>query len=318
MAEFDAAWYVYDHLDTSIQSMCDRTGDPRPRSKADLLDGCRSNAWFTRHIATGEIRVASNACHLRWCPVCAESRRNYIGHSVSEWIQKLKYPKLMTLTLKHNDVPLWHQVDQLYKNFMQLRKLKDFSDIVTGGVWFFQIKLSKNDGKWHPHIHCVVDGKYMPRTLLRRMWVQITTDSTIVDIRSVKDPEGCSHEVARYAAKPGPLNGLDLTHAVELVSVMHGRRICGTWGVGREVSLRPSKFTDKDKWQSVGSWSMVMSSRKTDPISNAIFHAWQNHEPLAQGIDLHATEARIHGLHRFIPSEYSNLDAIYVNERGPP
>lgn len=306
ISEFNAAWSVYDFLD-----------DEDHRSKADLLSECRSNAWFTRHIETGEIRVASNACHLRWCPVCCEARKNYIGHSVAEWLKDLKYPKLMTLTLKHRDIPLLHQVTDLYRYFVQLRKLKDFRNIVTGGVWFFQIKLSKHDGKWHPHIHCVVSGKYMPRTLLRRMWVEITTDSTIIDIRSVKDPAGCSLEVARYAAKPGPLRDLDLNHAVELVSVMHGRRLCGTWGTGRRVSLRPPKFKDKDQWKSIGSWSKVMSMRKKDPVCEQIFHAWQNHEPLALGIDLYLQERREAGEHVFIAEDSAVLDQIYSDDWSP-
>lgn len=307
IAEFESAWAVYDHLD----------GD-NPRSKADLLSSCRSNAWFSRHDATGEIRVISNACHLRWCPVCAESRKNYIGHSVAEWLKDLKYPKLMTLTMKHRDTSLFIQVLDLYRHFLQLRKLKDFRDIVTGGIWFFQIKLSKNDRLWHPHIHCVVSGKYMPRALLRRMWVQVTTDSTIIDIRSVKDPTGCALEVARYAAKPGPLKELDLNHAVELVQVMHGRKLCGTWGTGRAVSLRPPKCLDKDAWSSVGSWGMVMANRKTNVACNQIFNSWQNHEPLLKGINCYGYECQKRGEHVLILDDSAVLDEIYSESWIPP
>ena len=306
-AEFDAAWAVYDFLD-----------DDNARSKADLLSGCRQNAWFSRHVETGEIRIASNACHLRWCPVCAESRKNFIGHSVADWLQVQKFPKLMTLTLRHRDMPLFHQVTDLYRYFVQLRKLKDFRKIVTGGVWFFQIKQSEKTKEWHPHLHCVVTGKYMPRTLLRRMWLDCTGDSEIIDIRSVKDPDGCALEVARYAARPGPLKDLTLNDAVELVSVMHGRRICGTWGTGRKISLRPPKFEDKDKWSSVGSWSMVMANRKTDVTCFAIYNAWSKHEPLPLGIDCYNHEAKLDGRHVCDMSDSNLLEEIYSEEWIPP
>ncbi len=305
--EFEAAWSVYDFMD-----------DPDRRSKAELLSGCRQNAWFTRQVETGEIRIASNACHLRWCPVCAESRKNYIGHSVADWLQVQKYPKLMTLTLKHRDMPLFHQVTDLYRYFLQLRKLKDFRDIVTGGVWFFQIKQSPKTKEWHPHIHFVVTGKYFPRAHLRHLWLSVTGDSMITDIRSVKDPEGCALEVARYAAKPGPLHGLTLNHAVELVSVMHGRRICGTWGTGRAVSLRPPKFEDKDLWSSVGSWSMVMSNRKTDVTCHQIYNAWSNKEPLLDGINCYRQEARSQGRHVCDLSDVDMLEQIYSESWVPP
>lgn len=305
--EYDAAWTAYDFMD-----------DPDHRSKADLLSGCRMNAWFSRHDETGEIRIASNACHLRWCPVCAESRRNYIGFSVSEWLKDQKYPKLMTLTLKHRDVPLYHQVTDLYRYFVQLRKLKDFLAIVTGGVWFFQIKQSEKSREWHPHIHCVVTGKYMPRAHLRHLWLSVTGDSMITDIRSVKDPKGCALEVARYAAKPGPLKDLTLNDAVNLISVMHGRRICGTWGTGRSVSLKPPKCEDKDKWSSVGSWGMVMRNRKTDVTCHQIYNAWSNKEPLLKGINCWKHEDRARGAHVFDTSESAVLEEIYSESWVPP
>lgn len=305
--EFEAAWSVYNFMD-----------DNDHRSKADLLSDCRQNAWFSRHDETGEIRIASNACHLRWCPVCAESRKNYIGHSVAEWLKVQEYPKLMTLTLKHRDVPLFHQIVDLYRYFVQLRKLKDFRDIVSGGVWFFQIKQSGKTKEWHPHIHCAVTGKYMPRTLLRRLWLDCTGDSIIVDIRSIKDPDGCALEVARYAARPGPLKDLTLNDAVELVSVMHGRRICGTWGTGRKISLCPPKIDDKNKWSSVGSWGMVMRNRKTDVTCHAIYNAWSKNEPLLEGINCWKQEQRDSGRHVFLADENAVLEQIYSESWVPP
>lgn len=305
--EFSAAWSVYDFMD-----------DCNHRSKSDLLSSCRQNAWFTRHIETGEIRIASNACHLRWCPVCAESRKNYIGHSVAGWLEDQKYPKLMTLTLKHRDMPLFHQVTDLYRYFLQLRKLKDFRSIVSGGVWFFQIKQSAKTKEWHPHLHCVVTGKYFPRAHLKHLWLAVTGDSTITDIRSVKDPMGCALEVSRYAAKPGPLKDLTLNDAVELVSVLHGKRICGTWGTGRKISLCPPKFKDKDKWSSVGSWTMVMANRKTDVACFSIYHSWSKHEPLADGISCYKHEARQRGEHVFDLTNSDILEEIYSESWVPP
>ncbi len=305
--EHDAALAVYDFMD-----------DPDHRSKADLLSGCRQNAWFSRHAETGEIRIASNACHLRWCPVCSESRRNYIGFSVAEWLKEQKFPKLMTLTLKHRDDPLFKQVTDLYRYFLQLRKLKDFRALITGGVWFFQIKQSGKSKEWHPHIHCVVTGKYMPRRHLQHLWLSVTGDSMITDIRSVKDPEGCALEVARYAAKPGPLKDLSLDDAVDLVFVMHGRRICGTWGTGRDISLKPPQCEDKDQWSSVGSWGMVMRNRKTDVTCHQIYNAWSNKEPLLKGINCWKHEDRKRGDHVCIIDESTVLEEIYSESWVPP
>ncbi|GAI69705.1 unnamed protein product, partial [marine sediment metagenome] len=41
-------------------------------TRLDRLEECRTYAWFAIHETTGSVRVLSSACHLRWCPLCAE------------------------------------------------------------------------------------------------------------------------------------------------------------------------------------------------------------------------------------------------------
>ena len=95
------------------------TGDPESRLKQ--YDACRSVAWFVRHNVSGKIRVASSRCGLRWCPLCVKSRRFAIVQSVSKWMTQVKQPKFLTLTLKHSNAPLPHQIDSLYKAFKELK-----------------------------------------------------------------------------------------------------------------------------------------------------------------------------------------------------
>jgi len=272
---FLAAERVYETLDNA-----------EPRSRSDRLRSCRSVAWFFRHVSTGEVRVGSNACHLRWCPVCSRSRQNYISHSVAEWISHADHPKLLTLTLKHSEADLNYQVKCLYNYFRELRRRKEIRKRVKGGIWFFQIKKSETDGLWHPHLHCLLEGMYIAQRGLSRMWCQVTFGSTIVDIRAIRDPQKAANDAARYAASPGTLVGLSHTNACELVTAMHGRRICGTWGTGRAVSLRPAKQTDKKDWQTVGSWFQVLGKRDTEPNAKAILNAWRDKKPLEPGITL--------------------------------
>lgn len=310
-SEWLAAHAAYSLIDQKIPAGGDDLTKTSARPKADILESCRTNAWFSRHKESGEVRVISSACHLRWCPVCSDARRNFIGHQVGTWIKSLKFPKLLTFTMKHSNRPLSDQVTDLYGYFKRLRKRNAFNSKVLGGIWFFQIKLSKKSKQWHPHFHCVVDGEYIPKRLLQRLWIEITTESLIVDIASVKDPDGCALEVARYASKPGPLKGLHVNQAAELIEVMHGRRICGTWGIGRKVPLRPPRRDDKDSWESLGSWVRVMSSRRSDRNCEAIFESWRNRNPLPSGISCYKQEARDRGEHVLILTDSHVLDEIY-------
>jgi hypothetical protein len=305
-AEYSAARQVYSFLD-------DREDAPKPR----FLDGCRSVAWFCRHVTTGEVRVVSNACHLRWCPLCSEAKRNYITHSVESWLSQESHPKFLTLTLKHSKAPLTHQIDHLYKCFRYLRKRSYFKRLVTGGVWFFQVKISKTDGLWHPHLHCLIGGLYVPLGWLKRAWLSTTYSSMQVDIRPVRDPHLASCEVARYAATPCKLVGLPFSCQVELVKSMHGRRLCGSWGTAKVVSLRPQRVTDKYLWENIGSWFSVLNLRKHDSNADAIWFSYTHNTPLPSGINVNYVEDFLDGLDNFQWSDY-DFDQIYSQERSPP
>lgn len=304
--QFSAAEQVYSYLDRR-----------KDKSRVDRLRGCRSDAWFCRHKETGEVRVASNACHLRWCPVCSQSRRNYIAHSVAEWVGESDHPKFLTLTLKHSDAPLEWQIQNLYNYFRAIRKRREFKQRVKGGIWFFQIKKSKTDGLWHPHLHCLVEGLYLPKRELSRMWSQITYGSYVVDIRVVHDPQAAANDAAKYAACPGSLVDLSLTEASELVNSMNGRRICGTWGTGRAVSLRPTKQTDKDQWKCVGDWLFILNNRDTSPNARAILNAWKDKQPLEAGIDCNPINYT-GDIPDGVPPEQLVFDEVYKQERNPP
>lgn len=304
--EWSAARQVYEFLDSG-----------RGQSKVERLQWCRTAAWFFRHKETGEVRVGSNACHLRWCPVCSQARRNYIAHVVAEWVGVSCYPKFLTLTLKHTNAPLEWQIQNLYNYFRKLRSRKEFRRCVTGGVWFFQIKKSKNDGLWHPHLHCLITGLYLSKHKLHRMWSQVTFGSFVADIRRVDDPQKAANDAARYASCPGTLVGLSRADGCELVEAMHGRRICGTWGTGRAVSLRPAKEEGKSQWQNIGSWDDVMNSSTDNTNARAIINAWRDKQPLTEGIDC-CPVYEIDEKPDKNQEKQLSFDEVYKIERIPP
>lgn len=297
---------IYDLLD-----------DRKDKKRSERLLHCRDSAWFYRHEETGEVRVGSNACSLRWCPVCARTRRNYISHVVGEWIPKQVYPKFLTLTLRHSEAPLDWQIKSLYKYFRELRRRKEFAKCVTGGIWFFQIKKSKTDNLWHPHLHCIITGLYLAKRKLHKMWCQVTHGSFVADIRGIEDPKKAANDAARYAACPGSLMGLSLADGCELVGATYGRRICGTWGTGRTVSLRPAKSEDADKWRNVGSWYSVMSELDNEPNARAILYAWKHKEPLDKDATMILSVDLVDSMVKELMKDFT-WDEIYTPERSPP
>lgn len=260
------------------------------RYRAQRLSDCRQIAWFCRNDMTGQVRVSANHCKLRWCPVCGAAKKTLIAHEIRKWLPTTQYPKLLSLTLKHSPESLTDQVNHLYSSFRKLRKTSLMTKNISGGVWFFQITYNEETETWHPHLHCLITGKYVSQGKLSRLWHQITRDSKIIDIRLVTDHLSAAHEVARYCARPSPIKDLPRAQRVELFTTMHGRRICGTWGGARTLNLSSPKTSEPGKWIRLARWNTIRSHLETELDAQQIVQAWRDKTFLPLGIDYMETE----------------------------
>ena len=244
------------------------------KNRMSLLSKCRTFAWFARSTETGRVHVCSNSCRQRWCPICSSSKANYIVKSLAPWVKTIKNPRFLTLTLKHSNAPLQIQISNLYKHFRNLRRDKQFKQYVKAGIWFFQVKLSKRGDQWHPHLHCLIQGKYMPQEWISRKWLKITKTSNIVDIRAVKNKSEVAKYVARYCARPAKLSKFPPSLRQEIFEGLHGRRLCGKWGNLKEISLSPPKYVPETKYTRLGTWSTILSLKTTSAFARQIVKAW--------------------------------------------
>ena len=249
------------------------------------LRDCRKKAWFVQNKHTKKVRVASSRCKLRWCPICRDVSRQIVTHAVGDWLDDQAYPKMITFTLKHTLDPLEVQIKKLYDSFRKIRQRAYFKKHVTGGVWFFQIKQSCRTGEWHPHMHCLVAGTFLPHAQLKKLWLKITGDSTIVDIRPVIDRDSACCEVARYATSPADLTTVDLDAAYEIYEATKSKRICGSWGSAKGLALRPTPAEDRDDWQRVADFFFVNVRKDFDPDCKAFWKCYQQDRPW-EGPDL--------------------------------
>lgn len=257
----------------------DGLNDLKADSRLLSFDSCRTNAWFVRHKVTGEIRVASKRCGLRWCPLCIRTRRFVITAVVAGWLRTADRPKFLTLTLKHNTAPLEKQVSSLYGFFKELKRRPWFKKRLKGGIWFFQVKLSESDGLWHPHLHILFEGKFLPHAELSQKWKEITHGSSVVDIRSVKNPKKVAEYVARYAAAPCDLADLDSERALDVVRALFGRRIVGTFGTGRSIKLTVMPPDDAADWEYMESFSIVMRNAVIGSVDDVVIvTCWRSGE----------------------------------------
>jgi len=301
----DSAW-LYDVIDWE-----------KLRSRGDDIRTCRTGCWLVRHKDSGLVRLATNGCGLRWCPKCAEARLRYLGYSIGTWCEDIDRPKLLTLTLKHTSSPLLDQHKYLHKCFRKLRRFKEFRSHVRGGIWCDHVKKSDNDDLWHPHIHCIIDADFYPHRMLKRTWRKVTHSSSIVDIRPISDTVGAAYDVARYATNPCHQAQLSSADRVTAYYALEGRRLCGTWGTARGISLKPGRMIDKEMWQNVGSLSVVQAFYFQDPSARAIGDALIKGVPLAAGVTMNRMDAVIDNIP--MPSWYEvEPNHVKTKSRSPP
>ena len=254
------------------------------------LSTCRQSAFFVRHDMTGEVQVRSKHCGLRWCPMCSASRQAWIAGECERWFIGVHNPRLITFTVKHSSALLADQVNVLYHNFQKFRKRKFFKDRTKGGVWFFHIKKSKTDHKWHPHLHCLIDSDFLEHKKISQLWHKITGDSKIVHIKAVTNPTNSVKHAARYSAEPCDLSDHSEIDALEVFYALHGRRLAGTWGTARCISFRPKPREDSESWKEIGSWQTVYELRDSDENASAIWKAFNLGKPLSPGISMYDLE----------------------------
>lgn len=243
------------------------------------LQACRKYAWFVQHKVTKKLRVMSSRCKLRWCPICRDVSRMIVTHAVDDWLKVQKYPKMITLTMKHNDDPLQLQIKHLYDSFRNLRRRAFFQQRISGGVWFFQLKWNLRTEQWHPHIHCLVAGKFIPHNQLKKLWHEITGDSYIVDVSPVHDIENASSEVARYATSPADITKVPLDQAIDIYYATKNRRICGSWGSAKKCTLKPTPQDDQDDWFKVADFYFINVQKEYDKTAMDFWKCYKRDLP---------------------------------------
>lgn len=212
------------------------TEDP---GRLERFTGCGAGAWVVVHPDDPrDFRVMSHLCHDRFCQPCAALRGRTIATNLLNAIGD-RPVRLVTLTLQsvHGD-PLKPLLDKLYRCFALLRRRPWWQRLVTGGAALLEVKYAARTRRWHPHLHILCHGKFIPQPELSAIWDQITRGSMIVDVRFVRDHGQIANYVTKYVAKPGDYT---VIHSVELlaelIAAVHGRRLCGTFGTWTGVSL---------------------------------------------------------------------------------
>ena len=253
----------------------------RPNPHIQALEGCRTYAAFHRDSETGDVKVFGDCCRERWCPMCAGMKAKYAKEQTKSYVDGLKSPKMLTLTLRHNQNDLKSQIAFLQERFRALRSRSYWKKNVSGGIWFLQVKRGENSGCWHPHLHILLDSNRMEHDNLSELWNLVTFGSPVLDIRYMHDNDETAGYVSRYCARPAKLSELAADDRVEVMEALFRKRLCGTFGNAKCVTLTPPKIESDGNWQYVGHYDDVVERAEYDPKARAVLVAYNTYEALS-------------------------------------
>ena len=224
-----------------------RTGQSAGR--LERFCACGSNAWVLRDKADhAHFRLACDRCHDRFCLPCSTEKRNTVAINLRDHLPDVPIRHL-TLTLKSVPAPLAEQLDRLYSSFARFRACRSIKKALQSGLAFLELKVNPDTTLWHPHLHVLFQGAYLPQDLARKTWMNITGDSYIVDIRAVHGAAQAASYVAKYASKAlSPSVWRSPRHLDEAIIALAGRRtfnVFGTW-TGFHLSKPPA---DECLWE---------------------------------------------------------------------
>lgn len=217
--------------------------------RAEKLSACCMSPSFYLH-ADGGVGVGVIRCRDRLCPTCSRARSAKARERAKGAVQRMDAIRFLTLTMPHTDEGLADQLKTLRSAFARLRKSRIWKECVTGGVCTMEITRNARTGQWHPHLHALIDGEFVPHATLREAWRNALNHSVkrewvkpgervVVDIRATSGRSGAVQYITKYATKPADLSGWGADVIREVADALAGARTLSTFGHLHGIALDP-------------------------------------------------------------------------------
>lgn len=222
-----------------------------PLSRLERFCECGSDCIVEYSKTAGRHRTRANYCGDRFCLPCAKAR----AYRVRRRVEKLcgdVLPLMITLTVRNVPGTLTERLNHLLSSFRRLRSHVDWKDAIQAGAAFVEVKKGARSGEWHPHLHIIAVGRYLPGKRLSDAWLKATGDSFRVDIQRARSATDAGSYAAKYASK-GWTSDVARDHdaLMECVLSLRGRRLCTTFGDWHGIDVEDDADVAND-WERVG------------------------------------------------------------------
>lgn len=252
-------------------------------SRRDRFCNCGSGCTVHFSPSRDAFKLSANYCRDRVCTPCGIARSRQVERAVKDFVGS-RTVRFVTFTLRHNKfISLKDQLDRLYACFVQLRRRIWWKGLVTGGCAILEVKVGQ-DGLWHPHLHCLIEGEYLPHNALSREWYAVTGDSSIVDVRRVGEERNEIKYVCSYVGKPldQSIYNSDV-RLDEFIVAIKGRRLIVKFGSWSKLDIDADPPGDDD-WIFVGTLSRLCREAKSDRVAAQLLRQLYGLSPLESAL----------------------------------
>ena len=220
---------------------------------------CGAHSYVFQSVEDPDVyTLGGSTCHDRFCLPCGRERSRVIAGNVKLRTEG-KPARFVTLTLRSTTEPLADLLLKLTHDFTALRRTKLWNKRVTGGVGFLECKWLAAKNRWHVHLHCLLQGRYIPQDELSKTWEKITATSKIVDIRIATDAKHVTFYICKYASKPLDHTVLvDPVRLDEAIVALKGKRLCMTFGSWRGYKL--TEPPESGTWIQLGTLDEIIQN----------------------------------------------------------
>lgn len=226
-------------------------------NRTNAFATCGTSWWVLEsRTRPGVYKLARDFCHDRWCIPCAHMRAEIVAGNLATAIGSGP-ARLITLTVRSTDEPLATQLHGLLAGFRRLRRLPLWTDAIDGGAAVLEINFNRQTGRYHPHLHCVTVGRFLPQHWLAEEWCKCTHGSNVVDVRYLRNTEATAKYVTKYLTKPIDHDVYaSPPHLQEAITALRGQKQLFTFGSWRHLKLTAP--LQEDDWKSLGHWHELL------------------------------------------------------------
>ena len=170
-----------------------------------LVKQYRNTLYCSSLLTQVENKITSKYCGQRWCAVCNGIRTGKNINRFKPAFEKLKEPMFLTLTAPTVEadklteeisirLAQFSRVVKTLKQFLRRSGQPDQIQIIR------KLEVTYSKGKYHPHFHCIVEGKANAKSILK-YWMQTRLDAD-QEAQNLKNANiGSLNELFKYTTK---------------------------------------------------------------------------------------------------------------------